>query len=123
MTDTRRLTRWPLGLPIRFRILHHDRTVGSEISSETVNISQSGLFLHTQLRLTVGDALLVSLHLPKERTASRCCYVHCVGHVIREQKLPGGQHGYGIRFNQELSRQPISQNFQPPFCTFQERTA
>ena len=105
--------RQPLQVPLRFRSLDEDNSDGPETLSETSNISQSGLFMHTHLRLKLGAPLSLSLRIPTSLSGGGRYYFHCRGHVVHEQQLPGGHQGYGVQFDQVLSAEQMSRQSHP----------
>ena len=86
----------------------HSMEVGSiepEITSETSNISRSGLFMRSPLPLKVGAPLALTLRVPTYLSGSARSDVQCSGRVVHERHLPNGDIGYGIQFEQALSFQ------------------
>ena len=68
----------------------------SEISTRTVNISRSGLFLKSPHRLPVGSKLSLNLRVPTGISGSAFSQLKCRGLVVREEVLSDGTSGYGI---------------------------
>ena len=77
-----------------------------EIASETFNISPTGLFMRSPLRLKPGDRLALTLRIPTYLSGNPRSDVQCTGLVIHERRLPTGELGYGIHFEQTLNFQP-----------------
>jgi len=89
----------------------HSMEVGSiepEITSETSNISRSGLFMRSPLPLKVGAPLALTLRVPTYLSGSARSDVQCSGRVVHERHLPNGDIGYGIQFEQVLTFQQAS---------------
>jgi hypothetical protein len=76
-----------------------------DITSETSNISRSGLFMRSPLRLRPGEMLALTLRVPTYLSGSARADVQCVGHVIHERRLSTGELGYCIHFEQLLNFQ------------------
>ena len=76
-----------------------------DITSETSNISRSGLFMRSPLRLKPGEMLALTLRVPTYLSGSARADVQCVGRVIHERRLSTGELGYGIHFEQLLNFQ------------------
>jgi hypothetical protein len=112
-TAERSTPRQPLQVPLRFRVLDEESSNAGETFSETSNISQAGLFMYTHLRLKLGTPLSLSLRIPTSLSGSGRYYFHCRGHVVHEQKLPGGHQGYGVKFDQVLSAHQTSRQSRP----------
>ncbi len=105
--------RWPLRVPLRLAIIKQEGLVDEEVSAETLNISQSGLFMHTHLRIKVGAPVQLSIQIPKELSRHVPLYIHCTGHVIHEHHLPDGRKGYGVRFKEVLAALHMSASPDP----------
>jgi PilZ domain len=88
--------RQPLQLPVRFRVMHDANP--KSIPSETANISPSGMFMHTRVRLKVGTPLSLSIRIPLFVSGSNGFQFRCMGRVVHEQKFPDGARGYGAHF-------------------------
>jgi PilZ domain len=99
--EKRTSPRQSLQIPLRFRNVE----VGStepEFASETTNISRSGLFMCSPLRLKVGVPLAMTLRVPTYLSGSARSVVKCLGRVVHERRLPNGDIGYGIHFERML---------------------
>ena len=107
-TPQRSYPRQSLELPLQFRILGSSN--GPYVSSETENISQTGLFLRTHMHLNVGEPLSLSVQIPTYISGSHRFFFHCVGRVIHRQQLAEGQLGYGVKFEQALSPRQMTTN-------------
>ena len=105
--EKRTSPRQSLQIPLRFRSVE----VGStepEFASETTNISRSGLFMCSPLRLKLGVPLAMTLRVPTYLSGSARSVVKCMGRVVHERHLPNGDIGYGIHFEQMLNFQQTS---------------
>ena len=104
--EKRNSPRQSLQIPIRF----HSGEMAStdpDVNCETSNISRTGLFMRSPLRLKIGEPLLMTLRVPTYLSGSARSAVECQGRVVHERRLPNGDLGYGIQFEQTL-------NFQRP---------
>jgi hypothetical protein len=102
--EKRTSPRQSLQIPLHF----HNAEVGStepELSSETFNISRSGLFMRSPLPLRVGTPLSMTLRVPTFLSGNPGTDIQCTGRVVHERGLPNGDIGYGIRFEKLLSFQ------------------
>jgi len=105
--EKRTSPRQSLQIPLRFRNVE----VGStepELASETSNISRSGLFMCSPLPLKVGVPLAMTLRVPTYLSGSARSVIKCIGRVVHERRLPNGDIGYGIHFEQMLNFQHTS---------------
>jgi len=102
LTEERSDPRQPLHLSLRFHILHEGNS--KQFSSETSNVSLSGFFMRTHVRLKLGTLLSLSLRIPPSVPGGDRLYFHCTGRVIHEQQFPGGRQGYGVHIEQALPR-------------------
>ena len=93
-----------LQIPLRFHPGESDPTE-AEISSETCNISRTGLFMRSPLRLKIGEPVALTLRVPTYLSGRARSDVQCSGIVIHERRLPSGDLGYGVHFEQMLNFQ------------------
>jgi len=102
--EKRHSPRQSVQIPLRF---HSEEMQASdpEIISETVNASRTGLFMRSPLRLKVDEALSLTLRVPTHFSGSALSEVRCTGRVIHERRLPSGDLGYGIHFEEMLNFQ------------------
>ena len=96
--------RQSLQIPLRFHSVEMASS-DPEIASETSNISRTGLFMRSPLRLRVGEPLTLTLRVPTYLSGSARTDVQCTGRVVHERRLPSGDLGYGVEFEQMLSFQ------------------
>jgi hypothetical protein len=85
-----------LRVPLRFRAITDPPE--EEQSTESVNLSQRGLFFSTTAALKVGTQVEVFLKMPHEISGNPPTDVRCVGRVVHVQ--PGwllGRAGVGVR--------------------------
>lgn len=69
-------------------------TEGSGIDAETLNLSQSGIFLECATRVSEGSPVDIVMILPKEITGEAAKWVCCSATVQRVQdKVDGGRYG------------------------------
>jgi hypothetical protein len=122
VTKERADFRQPLQLPLRFRIL--DDQSPRSIPSETSNISPSGIFMHTPVRLKVGTPLQLSIQIPLFVSGSNGFHFRCTGRVVHEQKFPSGDQGYGVQFERmAAARAEARKALTDSFCGGEEGSA
>ncbi|HXH65956.1 MAG TPA: PilZ domain-containing protein [Candidatus Limnocylindrales bacterium] len=118
--EKRTSPRQSLQIPLRFRVVEVGAT-DPELASETSNISRCGLFMKSPLPLKVGSPLSMTLRVPTYLSGSARSLVQCLGRVVHERRLPNGDIGYGVQFENLLSFQrnaaPLSAIPQPPSAT------
>ena len=114
--EKRTSPRQALQIPLRFHSGEMDAT-DPEIMSETSNISRTGLFMRSPLRLRVGETLAMILRVPTYLSGSARSVLQCAGRVVHERRLPSGELGYGIQFEQTLNFQAISPAMPAPSPT------
>jgi hypothetical protein len=93
--DKRWFPRYLLNVPVRFRcfeIVCKD----VEIPTKALNVSRSGVFLTSPLRLGLGSYLSLSLRLPPEVSGGSFSEFRCKGRVVHEQSMKDGTFGYGV---------------------------
>lgn len=67
---------------------------GADIDAETLNLSQSGIFLECATRVSEGSPVDIVMILPKEITGEAAKWVCCHATVERvEDKNNGGRYG------------------------------
>jgi hypothetical protein len=111
--EKRSSPRQSLQIPLRFHSIEMAAT-DPDIASETSNISRSGLFMRSPLRLKIDEPLSLTLRVPTYLSGGARSELQCSGRVIHERRLPNGALGYGIRFEQILSfRHASSSQFAP----------
>lgn len=96
-TPERRITpRFKLHTPL---IFHRKESISEGTQkANAINISTRGVYFSTNLGICVGEALEVSLEVPKRVTGSQAknrCFIGRVAHV-ESQCLPQGQSGIGV---------------------------
>ena len=106
LSDRRVSTRHNFKLPLRVRIL---KSAIAEQRSESVNLSERGIYFATNSPLRVGTAVQVLLKMPEEITGEPTIEWLCSGHVVRVESLdsPRGKLGVGVQFDcYEISPRP-----------------
>jgi hypothetical protein len=79
--DRRHLTRFDMEIPLSIRVVETPETqTHMGVSS---NISASGLYLTTDLRLKVGAPVEISMRMPEEVTGKPANEWRCRGRVVR----------------------------------------
>ena len=71
-----------------------------EERTESVNLSQCGIFFLTESRLAEGEIVEILLKMPEEISGEPTTEWRCTGHVVRVEpaKLPRGKCGIGVHF-------------------------
>jgi len=89
-------TRVNVCVPLRFRALNNPGS--TEQTAESENISQRGMYFMTQIPLTVGTPVEVSLRMPLEIAGKMSSDVKCVARVVHvtPSTVPGGMLGIGL---------------------------
>ncbi len=106
LSDRRVSARHNFRLPLRVRIL---KSAIAEQRTESVNLSERGIYFPTNSPLRVGNAVQVLLKMPEEITGEPTNEWLCSGHVVRIESFdsPRGRLGVGVQFDcYEVSRQP-----------------
>jgi PilZ domain len=95
--ERRKLTRLPLEVFLRLRILGADTVE----FAETRDVSARGLYFHTRAQITSGQELECVLVLPSELTlAPEPLFVGCRGKVLRtNERLPGQKLGVAMEIH------------------------
>ena len=105
--EKRTSPRYDLRVLVRFHCIE-EGSAESEIVSQTANISDSGLFLHSTIRLRVGVPLSLTLRVPTSVSGGARALVRCLGHIVHAQSARDWI-GYGVQFDSFWSfRQPTS---------------
>jgi Tfp pilus assembly protein PilZ len=102
--DRRLSKRHPLKTPLRVRLR---RSGAGELKTESENVSQRGIFFHTDLALSEGAPLDLLVDMPEEVTGVPAAQWLCTGHVVRVEpaKSPECPGGVGVQFDfYEVSR-------------------
>jgi hypothetical protein len=71
-------------------------TQGSGIDAETLNLSQSGIFLECATRVSEGTPVDIVMILPKEITGEAAKWVCCHATVQRVEDSTNGAGRYGV---------------------------
>ena len=90
--ERRAMRRFDMRLPAAVRIATND---GTDLATETENVSARGLFFHLQRPLQVGDPLAITLTFPPHVTLTEKVRVRFDARVIRveRQRVPGALIG------------------------------
>ena len=106
--EKRTSPRYAIKVLVRFHCIE-EGSADSEIVSQTANISNSGLFLYSTIRLRVGVPLSLTLRVPTSVTDSARSHIQCLGHIVHAQPVARDQIGYGVQFDNFCPfRQPTS---------------
>lgn len=89
--DRRSRARVLTTVPVRVR----GAAVDTELSAQTRDVSENGIFLYTGSPLAQGSEIELVLILPPELTSGEKCWVCCHGRVVRVEQGPGTQFGVG----------------------------
>ncbi len=103
-TERRIDTRVNVRVPLRFRVLNNPGS--TEHAAESENISQRGIYIATNVPLTVGTPLEISLRMPPELAGKTSSDVRCVARVVHVQpgQALGGRSGIGLRIERYEAR-------------------
>ena len=80
--ERRAATRYQYELPIALRLLH-DPTL--RVPALSRDIGSGGIFLYTNLKLSIGQETVVTLKLPRDGKKARLLGV---GRVVRVEEVP-----------------------------------
>lgn len=99
LTERRSSTRLNLKVPLRFRVLTGTNSGFQE--TETINLSQQGVYFFSEAPPAVGTQLELNLKMPTEVTGQPPTQVRCTGHVVRVERhdYAGGPPGVGVHFD------------------------
>ena len=94
--ERRRLTRYNLRTPLRFRALGVDAD-SIEHFTEALNVSRAGFFFASSAPLWVGMQLEVTLRMPEEVTGTAAKETNCTARVthVRREAFGDGRMGFG----------------------------
>jgi PilZ domain-containing protein len=96
--EKRRCPRYSLKVAVRLHCIE-EGSADREVVSETTNISNSGLFLHSAVRLRVGVPVSLTLRVPTHVSGSARTHIQCLAHVVHEQFVSQDKIGYGLQFD------------------------
>jgi hypothetical protein len=96
--DRRSAPRQRLKTPLRLRVW---KSSIPEHTGESENVSAHGIFLATDLSLSVGTVVEVRLNMPEEITGEPTSEWCCTGHIVHSEPLHGsrGKQGMGVQFD------------------------
>lgn len=101
----RRLThRYGLKIPLRVRLW---KSPEAEQHTESVNLSQNGVYFATNSPFREGEAVEILLKMPEALTGEPTTEWRCTGHVVRVDRVDSarGRIGIGVQFDcYEVSR-------------------
>ena len=99
LTERRSATRLNLKVPLRFRVIASKSTAFQE--SESVNLSQNGVYFFSQTPPAVGTQVELQMKMPSEISGQPSAHVRCTGHVVRVEPhdFAGGPPGVGVHFD------------------------
>jgi len=96
LPDRRNETRVNLRIPLRFKLLGVQNA--GELTAETENLSQRGVFMWTAYPLKMGTQVELRLKMPNEISGLPVSEVHCTARVVRIQENDSaGLIGVGLR--------------------------
>jgi len=105
--EKRSCPRQSLQIPLRFHSIEMAAT-DPDAASETSNISRSGLFMRSPLRLKIDEIVSLTLRVPTYLSGSARSEAQCAGRVIHERRVPSGDLGYGVRLEPVVNFQHAS---------------
>jgi PilZ domain len=99
--ERRRLTRYNLRTPLRFRALGIAADT-SEHFTEALNVSRGGFFFATSAPLRIGMQLEVTLRMPVEVTETAAREINCTARVAhtRREAFGDGRIGFGAEIEE-----------------------
>jgi len=103
-SDRRLARRLSFKTPLRVRIWKSKAPVQR---TESLNLSQSGIFFASEAPLREGETVEILLNMPEEITDEPATEWRCTGHVVRVERSGelGGKMGVGVQFDcYEISR-------------------
>jgi hypothetical protein len=100
--EPRRLTRYNLRTPLRFRALG----VGADTSehfTEALNVSRGGFFFASSAPLRVGMLLEVTLRMPIEVGGNAAKEINCTARIAHTRSEPfgDGRIGFGAKIEEQ----------------------
>jgi hypothetical protein len=100
--ERRRLTRYNLRTPLRFRALG----VGADTSehfTEALNVSRGGFFFASSAPLRVGMQLEVTLRMPIEVGGNAAKEINCTARIAHTRSEPfgDGRKGFGAKIEEQ----------------------
>jgi hypothetical protein len=107
-SERRRLTRYNLRTPLRFRAigLSSDKT---EHFTEALNVSRGGFFFASSAALQIGMPIEATLRMPAEVTGGEAEETRCTARVVHVRNHPygDGRIGFGAEIEEFRTRQPL----------------
>lgn len=83
------------------------KSAAPELTGESVNLSQRGIYFATDALLREGETVEVFFNMPEEVAGETPTEWRCTGHVVRVERREGtaGKLGVGVQFDcYEVSR-------------------
>jgi PilZ domain len=103
-SDRRVARRLSFKTPLRVRIW---KSKAPEQKTESVNLSQSGVYFAIEAPPREGETVEILLKMPEEITDEPSIEWRCTGHVVRVERadVASGKCGVGVQFDcYEISR-------------------
>ena len=103
-SDRRLSRRLSFKTPLRVRIW---KSAAPAQNTESVNLSQNGVFFATDTPIREGETVEILLKMPEEITDEPSTEWICTGHVVRVERVDStrGNMGVGVQFDcYEVSR-------------------
>jgi len=96
-TERRRLTRYTIRSPLRFRAIHLTADK-SDHFTEAINVSRGGFYFASSAPLQIGTPIAATLRMPAEVTGNKAEQTHCTARVVhvRNQPYGDGRIGFGV---------------------------
>jgi hypothetical protein len=97
-SDRRVSHRHSFKIPLRVRIW---KSAEPEQRTESLNLSQNGVYFATDSPVREGETLEILLKMPEEITDAPATDWQCTGHVVRIDRVNSswGQLGVGVQFD------------------------
>ncbi len=97
-SDRRLSRRLSFKTPLRVRIW---KSSEPERQTESLNLSQNGVFFATDSPMREGETVEILLKMPEELTEEPAIEWRCTGHVVRVERADrtSGKVGIGVQFD------------------------
>jgi PilZ domain len=97
-SDRRLSRRLSFKTPLRVRLW---KSAEPERMTESLNLSQSGIFFAMDSRIREGETVEILLNMPEEITEEPSIEWRCTGHVVRVERADTewGKVGVGVQFD------------------------
>jgi hypothetical protein len=93
-----RTPRFEMRIPVRIRVLNSGAE--ASLSTESLNVSATGLLFSTYARYESGTPVEMLFRMPEEITGQSANHWRCTGQVVRieERETPTSRFDVGVKF-------------------------